>query len=190
MPALQDRALDDLRFIRETMQAASGFTAVSGWGQAAVGGIGVAAGLLAAREPTLSGWLRDWLAAAVAGGAVGALSIVLKARRVGQPLLGGSLRKLALAFIPALVAGAVITPALLRAGAAAWLPTVWLACYGAGVMAAGAFSVRAVPVMGACSLVLAAATLIDPAWGNALLIAGFGVLHVGFGLFIAVRHGG
>ena len=122
---------------------------------------------------------------------IGAVSIVLKARRAGQPLLGASARKIALAFLPALAAGALLTPALWRVNAADLLPTLWLACYGAGVMAAGAFSVRALPVMGACFLALAAASLFTPAgWGNLLLLAGFGGLHIVFGLFIAVRHGG
>jgi hypothetical protein len=96
-----------------------------------------------------------------------------------------------LAFIPSVVAGAVLTLAILQVNALTLLPAAWLLCYGAGVMAAGAFSVRAIPVMGACFLVLGIACILTPdAWGNALLLAGFGGLHVSFGLYVAVRHGG
>jgi len=190
-PALHERAVADLAFIRETMQAAAGFTAVSGWGQVAVGAVGTAAGLLAARDGSGYLWLRDWLAAAIAGSVIGAGSTLWKAHRAGQSPLSAPIRKFALAFIPAIIAGAVLTLAILQGNALELLPATWLLCYGAAVMAAGAFSVRAIPVMGACFLALGLACILTPAsWGNTLLTAGFGGVHVGFGLYIAVRHGG
>ena len=190
-PALHERAVADLAFIRETMQAAAGFTAVSGWGQVAVGGVGIAAGLLGAHDGWGWRWLRDWLAAAIVGSVIGAGSTLWKAHRAGQSPLSAPIRKFALAFIPAIIAGAVLTLAVLQVNARALLPATWLLCYGAAVMAAGAFSVRAIPVMGASFLALGLACIFTPdAWGNVLLTAGFGGLHVAFGLYIAVRHGG
>ena len=191
MSALHERAVRDLAFIRETMQTASGFTAVSGWGQAAVGLVGVAAGVAGALQPTAWRWIAVWALAATAGATVGVSSTLLKARRAGQPILAAPLRKFALAFAPALAAGAAITVGLWRIGAVTMVPAAWLLCYGAGVMAGGTFSVRALPVMGACFLLLGAFALAAPAaWGNGLLLVGFGGLHLGFGIFIAVRHGG
>lgn len=190
-PALNDRAIADLHFIRETMEAASGFTAVSGWGQAAVGVVGTAAGIIAPWQQSIYRWLGVWLAAAVVGALTGTVSTLLKARRAGQPLIAASLRKFALAFAPAIFVGAVLTVALWEAGGMLLLPATWLLCYGAGVMAGGAFSVRAVPVMGACFLIAGIAALVaPPGVAQWMLLAGFGGLHLVFGIFIAVRHGG
>jgi hypothetical protein len=189
--SLHQKATDDLRYIRETMESAVGFTAISGWGQAAVGGVGIAAGLIAASRPSVRGWLTVWLSAAVVGGAVGAGATILKTRRAGKAALNPAIRKFVLAFAPAIVAGAILTIAMFEHGDLSLLPAAWLVCYGAGVMAGGVFSVRAVPVMGACFLALGIAAIASPDWlGNAYLIAGFGGLNLLFGLFIAVRHGG
>jgi hypothetical protein len=90
-----------------------------------------------------------------------------------------------------LIAGALLTPTLAAAGAYSVLPGVWLLLYGTGVVTGGAFSVRIVPVMGLAFMALGTAALIAPAgWGEGFLAAGFGGVHILFGLVIARRHGG
>ncbi len=80
---------------------------------------------------------------------------------------------------------------LVRAGLLSALPGTWLLCYGTGVVTGGAFSVRVVPLMGLCFMALGVVALFSPAsWGNPLMAAGFGGLHIAFGLIIAWRHGG
>src|SRR5262245_31793139 len=190
-PALHARAMADLRFIRETMESASAFTTFSGWGLVVIGLVALGAGAAAGADVGSPRWLGAWLVAAVASVAVGGVSTAFKTRAAGRPLLSGPGRKFALAFAPTVLAGAVLTVALVRAGAVTVLPALWLCLYGAAMVAGGAFSVRVVPVMGVVFVTLGvAAALAPPAWGQALLIVGFGAVHVGFGLVIAKWHGG
>jgi hypothetical protein len=198
-------ALDDLRFIRDTMGRAATFTAVPGWGGAAMGVIGTTAALAGAASDTLGGWLTAWLAAAVAASAIGAWATWRKARAAGQPVLAGAGRKFAMGLAPALAAGAALTAAIVLLDAPdaglsrpadagvslRLLPGIWLLLYGAGVTAAGAFSVRAIPLLGAMCMALGVVALAAPVgWGHVLLGVGFGLLQMAFGVHIARRFGG
>jgi len=190
-PALHDRAMDNLRYIRETMERASSFTAVPGWGQVAIGLTALAATYLAARQPTAQGWLGIWVAEAIISLLIAGWLMDRKARALGAPLLSGPGRKVAFSLSPPLVVGALLTVVLFRAGLTERIPGMWLLLYGTGVVTGGMFSVSIVPVMGICFMVLGAATLFAPAaWGNGLMAAGFGGLHIIFGTIIARRYGG
>jgi hypothetical protein len=189
--ALHARAMADLRFIRETMESAAAFSAFSGWGLILIGGVATACGLVAARQPTRLGWLTAWVAAAGISALIGALSTARKTRSAQEPLIPGPARKFALSLAPAVVSGALLTAALERAEGFDLLPGMWLLLYGAGLVAAGAWSVRVVPVIGTAFMVLGAVGLLLPfPWGNWLLIGGFGGLHVAFGVIVGRKHGG
>jgi hypothetical protein len=183
--------MDNLRFIRDTMEAAGAFTAVSGWGMVAVGIIATIAASIAAAQPTALQSISVWLVAAVLAPAVNLWAIVRKARRAKMPLWSGPGRKFVLSFSPPLVVGALLTIALYRAGLAVIIPGMWLLLYGTAVVAGGAFSVKIVPVMGFFFMLAGTiAIFTPPSWNDWIMAAAFGGLHIAFGIPIARRHGG
>lgn len=188
--ALGERALANLSYIRGTMERATTFTGVPGWGGVVMGLTALVAAPIAARQPTPRGWLAVWLLDAAVACAIGAWALWRKSRRVGGAGFTRPARQFLLSFAPPLLAGALLTAVLWKAGRVELLPGTWLLLYGTGVVTGGAFSVRAVPVMGLALMAVGALVLAWPAWGNAGMAFGFGAVQVGFGAFIAWRHGG
>jgi len=184
-------AIENIRFIRETMERAGAFTAVPGWG-------GVVMGLTACLTALLSGppdnsvrWIVIWLADAAVAAAIAVTAAARKARRSGALLSSAPALKFGLAYAPPLAAGIVLTPVFATMGRGARLPACWLLLYGTAVATGGAFSVRIVPIMGLCFMALGTVAFAAPApLGHWFMAAGFGGLHIAFGLLIARRYGG
>ena len=190
-PALHDRAIDNLRYIRETMERASAFTAVPGWGQVIIGFSAIAAAYLAAHQSTPRAWLGVWVAEAIISLLIAGWLMDRKARKLGTPLFSGPGRKVAFSLSPPMIVGALLTVALFRAGLTGAIPGMWLLLYGTGVVTGGMYSVSVVPVMGVCFMLLGAIGLFGPAaMGNWLMGIGFGGLHIIFGVVIARKYGG
>jgi hypothetical protein len=190
-PALHARAMDNLRFIRETMEGASSFTAVPGWGGAMIGVTALLAAFVASRQPAMDHWLGVWLGEAFLAFLIGASAMVRKAHAVKMSLLTGPGRKFALSLVPPMMVGALLTVVLYRAGLLNAIPGTWLLLYGTGVVTGGAFSVRVVPVMGICFMLLGSVALFCPVYlSNLFMAVGFGGLHIFFGIIIARRYGG
>jgi hypothetical protein len=190
-PELQARAYENLGYIRRTMEEAGSFTAISGGAQVAIGVTAIAAAVLAHRQATPAAWLGVWVGAAVVGILIAVFGMAHKARAAGASLFAGPARRFAMSFLLPLAAGGLLTVALDRSGLHPLLPGIWLLLFGTAVACGGAFSVRIIPVMGLCFMVLGAVALFaSPAWGDALLAIGFGGLLIGFGVAIAGRHGG
>jgi hypothetical protein len=190
-PEMQARAMDNLRFIRETMEAAGTFTAVSGWGQVVIGLTAIVTALIAGQFVGTTEWVLIWAAEAFLALAISVWFMYNKARTASLPGLASSARKLLFSFTPVGVVGLIVTVAVMQRELDAMLPGMWMLLYGTAVVAVGAFSVRIVPVMGAAFILVGGVALFTPAgWSTTLMIAGFGLLHIGFGLVIARRHGG
>jgi len=188
-PNSQNDAKETLDYIRRTMETASTYTAVSGWGLVISGVVGIVATWLAWLRG-IPADLRVWIPAAIVSVAAASVANAMKAKKIDVPVWSGVLRRVFWVVIPVLVAGALLTFALEASGAAQLLPGTWLALYGACVAAAGTFSVRAIRWMGVVFLALGAIALVRPEAGLLMLGIGFGGLHIGAGLDITWRHGG
>jgi hypothetical protein len=188
----QSDPLEQIRYIRKTMESAGSFTAVPGVGQIVIGITALGAAYFAARQPAINErWVEIWLAESALALVIAAFAVVKKARGANESLLSGPARKFGLSFAPPLVVGALLTCLLYRAGMIAAIPAMWLLLYGTAVVTGGAFSVGIVPVMGMCFLAMGTIAVFTPAaWANFHMALGFGGLHMIFGGIIARKHGG
>jgi len=189
--SLHVQAMDNLRFIRDTMESAGAFTAVPGKGGMLMGGTALFAAYAAHLSANASAWLRVWLAEAVLALAIGLWFSWRKAKQESTPLLTRPFRRFVLALAPSVFAGALLTALLYNRGMAQLIPAMWLLLYGAGITSGGAFSVRVVPVMGMSFLALGSLAALAPAsLADPLLALGFGGFHLAFGWVISKRYGG
>jgi hypothetical protein len=191
--ALRDYAVSNLRYIRETMERASAFTSIPGWGGVVIGATALAT--TAISEPMTvwnpRGWLIAWLIEAAIAAAIGAGSMWIKARRAETRFMSGAARRFFISYFAPLIAGAILTITIVRSGSLETLPALWLLLYGAAFVSSGAFSLRVIPTMGICFMIFgAAAALVPLPVGNLLLGAAFGGLHIVFGAIIARNYGG
>ncbi len=188
---IEQHAVADLHFIRETMERTTTLTAIPGWGQVAMGATALGAAVIASRAANGTAWVGIWLVEAVLAVAIGSAAMAFKARAAGLVFRTVAWRRFALSFSLPLLAGGLLTIRLQRAGWLDALPGVWMLAYGVGVASGGAFSVAAVRVMGYAFMALGAVALFAASGARDLwMAAGFGLMHVGFGLWIARRHGG
>jgi hypothetical protein len=188
---LSDRAIDNLRYIRETMERSTSFTAVPGFGGMLMGSTAIAAAFIAHQQIFLRNWLVVWLTEAALAAAIGLLAMWQKSKAANQSLVSTPARKFAYGFMPALVCGVIATLGLWRYEHYEVMVPMWMIIYGSAVVTGGAFSVKIVPVMGWMFIGLGALAFAMPAgYGNVFMAASFGVLHIIFGAIIARNYGG
>jgi hypothetical protein len=186
---MESHAVATLRYIRESMDAA-GSVAVPGSAGIALGAIGLAAALLASTPALRSWWLLIWLAAAVAGVAAGG-AIMARQSALHGALFGAPLRKLVLCLLPGIFAGAVLTAVHWQSGNLHAIPGTWLLLYGCALVSTSAPTARIVGVLGALFVTLGLVAFWLPDELHIVALgAGFGGLHLVFGLLIGrKRHG-
>lgn len=190
---------ENLQYIRRTMEAAGQFTAVPGKsmaaaGVAALGGVAANELLTGApwsepRSPALA--LDIWGIVLGLSLTVVGLGVYRKAELMRMPIRAPLIRKLLWGLCPALFLGAILTNLALATHEFAWLPAIWLGCYGAAVASGGQVSIAPLRYLGVCLLLLAAVAALTPAhMGLTWMALGFGWLHLLFGAYIAWRYHG
>src|SRR5215831_18010283 len=105
MNQLDSHARDNLRFIRDTMERASAFTAVPGWGGVWMGLSALAAAGFSTLARSPREWLGVWLVEGCVAVAIGSAFMVAKARRARLPLFAGPARRFLLTLSAPLFAG-------------------------------------------------------------------------------------
>jgi hypothetical protein len=186
-----DRAFDNLKFIRETMERSTHFTAVPGYGGMLMGVTAVGAAYIASQQIYLRSWLIVWLTEAMLALAIGLLAMWQKSKISKTSLFSVPARKFAYGFLPALLCGVAITLGLWRYEHYEIMAPVWMLLYGAAVVTGGAFSVRVVPVMGWVFMAIGAISFLFPiVYRDVFMGATFGLVHIVFGIIIARRYGG
>lgn len=186
-----DRAIDNLQFIRETMERSTHFTAVPGYGGMLMGVTALVAAYIANAQVLLRDSLVTWLIEAALAFAIGMLAMWQKSKIGGQSLVSAPARKFALGFAPPLIVGVIVVLGLAKNGYFYVMAPICMLTYGAAVVCGGAFSVRIIPVMGWFFMALGAIAFAIPTYyGNLMMGASFGMLHIIFGAIIARRYGG
>jgi hypothetical protein len=185
---IESRALGTLSYIRASMDAASSL-AVPGMAGIVMGCIGSAATVLASLPPLSRHWLALWLVAACAAAVLGGALMARQATQRGSTLRFGPFRKFLLCLGPSLLAGAVLTFVLWRAGEEHSIPGTWLLLYGCAVISAStvtnARSMRLIAMMGAMFMALGGLAFALPSGAHNLLLgAGFGAVHLVSGILI------
>ena len=190
--------LENLKIIRETMERSSSVTSLSGIGVMGMGAIALLGSYLAPLQSSDEARMYGWLVVAVLGCGIGVVSTWYQSRWQGPAMRLIAWRRFALALAPPILAGCVLTHIFLRIGYFEVMPGTWILLYGAGIITAGAFSIRLIPIMGMVFMLFGAIALylpaswFQPVWQHMTPIdfylgAVFGGVHVLFGAIIAVK---
>jgi len=189
--SVQNHALGHLGYIRETIESSMSFTAIPGRAIALVGFTAIVAAWFAYQAQTEFQWLMIWLTEAAIAFVMGSYGMIQKARQADVSLLRGAGRRFLLSLSPPIAVAAFLTAVFYHHGLFHIMPGMWLLLFGVGVLSAGVFSVRPVPLMGFTFMACGVLTYVFPAaWSNVMMAIGFGIVLIIFGFIIAKRYGG
>jgi hypothetical protein len=184
-------AVENLRYIRSTIEAAHTFTTVPGKGCIAMGITALAAVAIESIPPLAVHWLAVWVGAAIVACGSALWFMEQKARAQGLSLRRAVAKRFFMTLAPAFIAGAILTTALAGQVDRELVTGMWLLLYGAGLAACGLFAIPAVFTAGLAFMALGTATLwLPPGSAHIVLALGFGGIHLALGTTIVRHHGG
>jgi hypothetical protein len=184
-------ALENLRYIRSTIEAAHTFTTVPGKGCIAMGLTALVAVGIESIPQMTPHWLGVWVGAAIVACGSALWFMEQKARAQGLSLRRAVARRFFMTLAPAFLAGAILTAALAGLVDREIMTGMWLLLYGTGLAACGLFAIQAVFTAGLAFMALGTATLwLPPGSAHIVLALGFGGIHLALGTNIVRHHGG
>jgi hypothetical protein len=184
-------AVENLRYIRSTIEAAHTFTTVPGKGCIAMGVTALAAVGIESLPQLAAHWLAVWVGAAIVACGAALWFMEQKARAQGLSLRRAVAKRFFMTLAPAFIAGAILTTALAAQVDRELVTGMWLLLYGAGLAACGLFAIPAVFTAGLAFMALGTATLwLPPGSAHIVLALGFGGIHLALGTTIVRHHGG
>jgi hypothetical protein len=184
-------AVENLRYIRSTIEAAHTFTTVPGKGCIAMGITALVAVGIESIPQLAPHWLGVWIGAATVACASALWFMEQKARAQGLSLRRAVAKRFFMTLAPAFLAGAILTAALAGQVDRELMTGMWLLLYGTGLAACGLFAIPAVFTAGLAFMALGSATLwLPPGSAHIVLALGFGGIHLALGTTIVRHHGG
>ena len=184
-------AVENLRYIRSTIEAAHTFTTVPGKGCIAMGVTALVAVGIESLPQLGEFWLTIWVAAAAVACGSALWFMEQKARAQGLSLRRAVAKRFFMTLAPSFIAGAILTAALSSRVDRELITGMWLLLYGTGLATCGLFSIPAVCTAGLAFMALGTATLwLPPGSAHIVLALGFGGIHLALGTTIVRHHGG
>jgi hypothetical protein len=207
-----DQHLEDIKVIKKIMEESSRFLSLSGLSGIIAGLLAIAgavvANLIIKGTPAAEEWYSVPLTADPAGyrsvillfadmAAVLVLSLAAaaifssrKARKSGQNAWTPVTRRmLASLLLPLITGGLFILLTLSRVPGNVTVAST-LIFYGLAVISAGKFTFGEIPWLGVLEVLAGLVCLLLPQWSVFIWAFGFGVIHIGYGLFMHLRYKG
>jgi len=200
---MQQTSQTDLQTIRLALEANSRLTSLSGSALLASGvlaffaaGLTSLAGLADAESraglphEVLWRMVFLWSATLLVSVKLNLFGMLRRARQDGQPLAARLGKRVLFAMLPALAVGGALTLGFAIQGRLDFVFPIWMLCYGAALVAAGAHSISSVRMLGLFMLLGGAVSMI-PGTGTDFIFftSTFGAGHFLLGVWVGVRYG-